>query len=154
MVSCLLDNFINKNECKYLINYYQSNLNKVSKFRDVYPLPLDTNDSELNFLVNKLNDTAKKISNAKIDWFQIVKWPKGSSQDLHFDTASDKTTLSSILYLNEDFNNGETYFEDGTLFKPKTGRVVFFDGNYFKHGVKKVTKGTRFVVATWYKQII
>ena len=55
----------------------------------------DLSEIFLNFK-NKLNNQALSINNSKIDWYEIVKWPKGSYQDLHLDTASSKTSLSSI----------------------------------------------------------
>jgi predicted 2-oxoglutarate/Fe(II)-dependent dioxygenase YbiX len=61
--------------------------------------------------------------------------------------------MSSILYLNDDYEGGETNYEDGTIFKPKKGRLLFFDGKYHKHGVNKVRNNIRYTVATWYKKI-
>jgi hypothetical protein len=93
------------------------------------------------------------LFNSKIDWFEIVKWPVNSKQDLHFDTGSNETTLSSIIYLNQNFEGGQTYYEDNTSIQPILGRGLFFDGNFYKHGVKEVKQNTRYVVATWYKKL-
>ena len=135
-----------------LIDYYKKNENFSKKFRDVYPLDLKIKDPNINFLETKLNFISKNF-NSEIDWFQIVKWPINSTQNLHFDTASQKTTLTSITYLNDDYTGGQTYYEDGTIFKPKKGRSLFFNGQYYKHGVKPVDKNIRYVVAAWYKKI-
>jgi hypothetical protein len=148
----IIDNFLSKKECNFLINFYKSNENKSVLFRDVYPIQLDENNFMVNFLVKKL-ETTSKLFNSKIDWFEIVKWPIGSYQDLHFDTASNKTTLSSIVYLNENFEGGQTYYEDNTTIQPIIGRALFFDGNFHKHGVKKVKKDIRYVIAAWYKKL-
>jgi len=148
----IIDNFLSKEECNFLINFYKSNENKSFLFRDIYPIQLYLDDTRVNFLVKKLEATSK-LFNSKVDWFQIIKWPTGSYQDLHFDSASDKTTLSSITYLNENFEGGQTYYEDGTSIQPITGRGLFFDGNFHKHGVKKVTKDIRYVIAAWYKKL-
>ena len=64
-----------------------------------------------------------------------------------------QTTLSSILYLNNDYEGGETYLEDGTLFKPREGRVLFLDGLYYGHGVSTVLKKERYTLAVWYKSL-
>jgi len=152
MITAVLDNFLNKEETKFLINYYHSNESKTFVFGNTNPLNISLKDENLKFLINKLNISAKKINNSQLDWLQIVKWKVSKGQDLHFDTASNQTTLSSILYLNDDFEGGETYYEDGTLFFPTTGRILYFDGNYYKHGVKPITKGTRYTIATWYKK--
>ena len=152
MNTLIIDNFLSKKECDFLINFYKSNEKKASLFRDVYPLLLDKNDFMINFLVKKLEATSK-FFNSEIDWFEIVKWPIGSEQNLHFDTASTETTLSSIVYLNQNFEGGQTYYEDTTSIQPILGRGLFFDGNFHKHGVKKVEKNIRYVVATWYKKL-
>ena len=152
MIACVFDQFISQIDCHNLITYYENNESKSFQFRDVFPLTLNKDDPEIKSLANKLNTAAKKISNSQIDWFEIVKWPTNSFQKLHIDNASNQTTLASILYLNDTYTGGETYFEDNTIFTPTTGRIVFFDSTYFKHGVKKINMGTRFVIAAWYKQ--
>jgi hypothetical protein len=152
MITLIADNLLSQSECNMLIDYYKKNENFSKKFRDVYPLALKTKDPNINFLETKLNFISKNF-NSEIDWFEIVKWPINSTQDLHFDTASQKTTLTSITYLNDDYIGGQTYYEDGTIFKPKKGRGVFFNGQYYKHGVKPVDKNIRYVVAAWYKNI-
>ena len=146
----LIDDFITKKECKYLINFYKSYEFKSFDFRDVHPLDLQESSMlELEFLFKKLNKYASKFK-AKLEWTQIVKWPVGSTQNLHFDDVGDPV-LTSVLYLNDNYKGGQTYYEEGTIFKPKTGRIVYFDGQQYKHGVKPVEKETRFVVAAWYR---
>ena len=152
MITLIADNLLSQSECNMLIDYYKKNENFSKKFRDVYPLDLKIKDPNINFLETKLNFISKNF-NSEIDWFQIVKWPINSTQNLHFDTASQKTTLTSIVYLNDNYTGGQTYYEDGTIFKPKKGRGLFFDGQYHKHGVKPVNENTRYVVAAWYKKI-
>ena len=152
MITLIADNLLSQLECNTLIDYYKKNENFSQKYRDVYPLELKTKNPNINFLETKLNSISKNF-NSEIDWFQIVKWPINSTQNLHFDNASQKTTLTSITYLNDDYTGGQTYYEDGTIFKPKKGRSLFFNGQYYKHGVKPVNKNIRYVVAAWYKKI-
>ena len=147
MKTLIYDNLLSEDECNNTINFYKNNEDKAVKFRDVYTLNLK---NCVNFLSDKLTKVSKEF-NAEIDWMQIVKWPIGSYQDLHFDNASEKTVLSSITYLNDNFKGGQTYFEEDTMFKPKKGRGLFFDGKYYKHGVTKVEDEIRYVIATWYK---
>lgn len=152
MKTIIIDNFLSQVECHDLINFYRENEKFAKKFRDVYPLQLFPKDSKINYLKLKLNKISKDF-NAEIDWFEIVKWPIGSKQNLHFDLAKNETVLSSIVYLNDDFEGGQTYFEEGTTFKPKTGRGLFFDGQYYRHGVKPIEENIRYVVAAWYKKL-
>jgi hypothetical protein len=150
VITEIVDNFLSKEEIKFLLKYYKERQLTVFRYMGSYPLELNKKDEKLSFLMNKLNNKSKQMKESEIDWFQIVKWPPSNGQRLHFDLHSSRTTLSSIVYLNNDFEGGETYFEDGTIFKPKPGRALYFDGNYHKHGVKPINKGTRYTVATWY----
>tara|TARA_S200000501_G_C20290022_1_gene511061 strand:+ start:42 stop:512 length:471 start_codon:yes stop_codon:yes gene_type:complete len=150
MKTLIYDNLLTEDECNFAIDFYKNLEHEAEKFRDVYPLQILEN--EMNNIKTKLSKISKEF-NAQIDWIQIVKWPIGSYQNLHFDFDSDETTLSSITYLNDNFDGGRTYFEDGTTFIPKKGRGIFFDGQYYKHGVSKVENNIRYVVATWYKKL-
>ena len=150
MKTLIYDNLFTEDECNFAIDFYKNLEHEAEKFRDVYPLSILEN--EMNNIQTKLSKISKEF-NAQIDWIQIVKWPIGSYQNLHFDLDSDETTLSSITYLNDNFDGGRTYFEDGTTFIPKKGRSIFFDGQYYKHGVSKVENNIRYVVATWYKKL-
>ena len=150
MKTLICDNLLDEDECKFLINFYEDNKKLEKQHRDTLYMDLVPNmHNNVNLLAEKLTNISKLFF-AKIFWMHLVKWSPGSFQDLHFDTAEKDTVLSSITYLNDNFEGGETYFEEGTIFKPKKGRGLFFDGNFYKHGVKKVENDTRYVVATWY----
>ena len=150
MITLIKDNFVSKKFCEDAINFYKKNQNRVEKFRDVFFIQLKKEDLSINF-INEIHKTSKIINDSIIDWAQIVHWPKNSFQDLHFDKGFERTTLSSICYLNNDYEGGQTYFEDGTIFAPLTGRILFFDGKHYLHGVKKIISGNRYVLAIWYK---
>tara|TARA_R100001015_G_C4526697_1_gene94201 strand:- start:70 stop:558 length:489 start_codon:yes stop_codon:yes gene_type:complete len=90
-----------------------------------------------------------------IEMAQIVEWPNGSNQPPHCDLARGGTKSTSITYLNDDFEGGETYFtQQDLIIKPKRGKTVFFDGKKFEHGVQKITKGIRYTLAVWYSKNI
>ena len=145
------DNFLNKNQCKRLINFYNSQPNKPKKFNTTFPLQLSVTETGPQFLKDKINQAGMDINNAVIDWFEIVKWPSpNEGKALHVDMASASTILSSIIYLNDNYEGGHTYFADGTTFAPVTGRAIFFDGQYYRHGVSSISKGPRYTVATWF----
>tara|TARA_B100000424_G_C22563666_1_gene318745 strand:+ start:75 stop:545 length:471 start_codon:yes stop_codon:yes gene_type:complete len=150
MKTLIYDNLLTEDECNFAIDFYKKLEHEAVKYRNVYPLSILKD--EMNYLQTKLSKISKEF-NAEIDWIQIVKWPIGSYQNLHFDDVNEETILSSITYLNDNFEGGRTYFEDGTTFIPKKGRGIFFDGQYYKHGVAKVENDIRYVVATWYKKL-
>ena len=147
MIINIKDNYLTRETCVEIIKAYHDNENKVKKHRDTYPLDID----DFGNIGEELDKESFLINNSTLDWVQIVKWPKNSKQDLHIDDARLNTTLACIIYLNEDYTGGQTYFEDGTIIAPKTGRVLFFDGCYYKHGVKCIKEGTRYTIAAWFK---
>jgi hypothetical protein len=53
------------------------------------------------------------------------------------------------LFLTDNYEGGELVFEEeGVSLKPKAGDLVLFPGFYTRHGVNKVTKGTRLNILT------
>lgn len=54
----------------------------------------------------------------------------------------------SVIYPNEDYEGGEIYYPDYEFwYKPKAGSMVLHEGNT-RHGVKRVTSGNRFCLAS------
>ena len=142
------DNFLNKTDCKKLIDFYKSKpLPEV--FYQTYPMPLENNK-----LIKKINKLSLSMYNCVIDWCQIVKWPSSHpGKKLHLDKVEGGTppSLSSIIYLNDNYKGGNTCFEDGTTFAPVAGRIILFDGDYYKHGVSSVQGEDRYTIASWFK---
>lgn len=90
----------------------------------------------------------------------IVRWLPGQFQhphadkELHVGQDAGKPNdfpwydLSSLFYLNDDYEGGELYFPlQGVQFKPKKGAAYFFPGdmNYI-HGVTEIKNGIRYTV--------
>lgn len=144
----ILDEFLNECGIEKLINYFKNNQNNASEWHGTKTIDF----KEFSDLIDFLNNFSIRF-NARVDWGKIVHWPAGSFQPLHLDNASDETMLTSVIYLNEDFKSGETYFEDGTKVCPKKGRALFFDGKKYKHGVNQISDGDRFTLAVWYKKL-
>ncbi len=144
--------------CSELIDIYEHNENISEEWRRTQPLDLRKipNQEELTkckFVTRYVNNTAVRFFGIEtyVEVSQIVKWPVGSMQPVHRDMARETTTFTSITYLNDDFEGGETYFTDeDLLIKPKVGRTILFDGKRFEHGVRKITNGTRYTLALWY----
>jgi hypothetical protein len=82
---------------------------------------------------------------------EIVKWPKNTFQGPHRDITRPTTTYASILYLNHDFEGGQTIFpESERQVEPKQGMLLGFPGSTLLHGVNKVTKGCRYTAPCWF----
>lgn len=145
----IIDNYFKREECNELIQLYEKFKYLAEPFYNVIPLKV------IKLLpkkfINKINQTSKKINKSKIDYIEVVKWPLGSFKDLHYDCQKNTTTLSSVTFLNDDYDGGELYFKDGTIITPRIGRSVFFDGNFYEHGVSKVTKKLRWQLTAFYE---
>ena len=146
------ENFLPDQDCDAIKNTATANLEQFRPFRDIRVLDVKYADPILS---KKLafwytNYIGTKNIRAFPELLQLTFWPPGSKHDLHFDTTRDTSVLTSITYLNDDYDGGETYFENGITVKPKKGKTVFFDGKQYKHGVNKMIQGNRYVCACWY----
>ena len=148
MKTLIYDNLLTEDECNFAIDFYKKLEHEAEKHRNVYPLSILKD--EMNYLQTKLSKISKEF-NAEIDWIQIVKWPIGSYQNLHFDDFSEETILSSITYLNDNFDGGCPIVGNEKV-TPKTGDLILFTGKDILHGVEEVTKGTRYTITSWYKK--
>lgn len=101
----------------------------------------------------------------------LRKYSEGDSFDEHYDsealsggkvqrlpryTSSDKVPSALIeiavnMYLNDEYEGGELYFPDYDLsIKPKPGQLIMFPGGHeYRHGVRVVTSGSRYTMASF-----
>jgi|APTNR8051073442_1049403.scaffolds.fasta_scaffold00636_21 hypothetical protein len=94
------------------------------------------------------------------DCAQIVRWHEGLEMTPHADNmkadgspnATSHRTFSSVLYLNDDFEGGHTYYPGlGVRIAPKAGSLLLFGAGYeYVHGVTKVTSGLRYTYSGWF----
>lgn len=94
------------------------------------------------------------------DYTDIVYWPPGDGMVAHADNANDDgspnlfawRTYSSVLYLNDDYEGGNTYFTHlGVEVRPETGKLLAFGaGSEYQHGVRPITSGNRFTMPMWF----
>tara|TARA_Y100000310_G_scaffold150201_1_gene149614 strand:+ start:18782 stop:19324 length:543 start_codon:yes stop_codon:yes gene_type:complete len=59
----------------------------------------------------------------------------------------EESWVTLLVYLNEDFEGGETSFIDGEV-KPKTGLAALMTQHNYLHEAKRVTSGTKYVLRT------
>lgn len=125
---------------------------------------LDKNDPEIRPVLERLFQRLKPI----VEEFYkvrvtptgttIVRWLPGQFQNPHADKELHELPdigmpndfpcydLSSLFYLNDDYEGGELYFPlQGIQFKPKKGAAYFFPGdmNYI-HGVTEIKNAIRY----------
>ena len=125
---------------------------------------LDKNDKAIapviENLFKRLKPIVEKFYNVEVipTNTTIVRWLPGQFQNPHADKELHEGDdaglpndfpyydLSSLFYLNDDYEGGELYFPlQGVQFKPKKGAAYFFPGdmNYI-HGVTEIKNGIRY----------
>jgi len=125
---------------------------------------LDKNDPEirpiLQGLFQRLQPIVEEFYKVKVTptGTTIVRWLPGQFQNPHADKELHELPdigmpndfpyydLSSLFYLNDDYEGGELYFPlQDVQFKPKKGAAYFFPGdmNYI-HGVTEIKGAIRY----------
>jgi len=102
-----------------------------------------------------LNDYERRY-NIKMDFMEAINYVKyGENQ--HFNVHSDHgfsytCTLSSIMYLNDDYEGGELWFPYFSFkFRPECGDVLFFPSAFiYAHASMKVTSGVKYSAVTMF----
>ena len=96
----------------------------------------------------------------------INEWPVGGIQNPHFDTYSTESGFlqidpnerqrewTCILYLNDNFQDGQTYVPGGEIYQPTVGAGLLFQGIYIEHGVKRVRRHPRHTISFWFSENI
>ena len=112
--------------------------------------------SPLHFKKSQIRDyylnTIAKDFPLKLNYDQIVKWPNKSFKNLHRDgTVVKENHWTSVCYLNDDFQGGETLL-DNNMVPIQKGRLVVFNSRFIPHGVNEVL-GTRYTYTAWWQEI-
>jgi len=152
-----INNFFDNEKCESLINFHKENFdnllsNELSNYHDLTEVIQFFNLQNVDLSKQIAADITCHVrqinTKAFINYFQIVKWSNGSYQNEHLDFPEH--ILTSIIYLNDDYEGGETVVGD-KIIKPEKGKIITFQGNEIKHKVNQITKGVRYTVPVWYK---
>ncbi|MGB0897260.1 MAG: 2OG-Fe(II) oxygenase [Flavobacteriaceae bacterium] len=137
----IVKNFLTESEVKQVLDSFNE-----AKDKKVF------NSREFIDIEN-MSDIKKKCEDytkLKIDYWQTLKCPEGSSFDKHKDNAEKETVASMIIFLNENFKGGCLLF-DNVIVYPAIGKAVFFDGVNIEHSVNKNIGADRYIIAGWFK---
>ena len=152
----VFENFLDKDTCEYYKEIVASNYKL--KCEQGYD-PLDFQESRnvvlendpilpkvINFLESKIR---VKLSCTQCE---LQTWPinEGSSLHVHNFNGRENTDYNSLIYLNDDFGNGEFYTSTGITLKPSQGRLTFFNGQETCHGVNPATGKHRYTIIFWW----
>ncbi len=153
------DNFLNIEQIQKYLNKiipFPEEKRKICSFEN--PLwelrTIDiTNDPIVN-MVKKFLDKTFGVD-LKIQQAQIQNWIKDSYSPLHAHGWEwgnrGNTRFNSLIYLNDDFEQGYFYTSMGIFVRPKPGLLTFFDGKKVHHGVSQVKHKDRYTLIFWWK---
>jgi len=108
------------------------------------------------------NEIIKHYGIEKIypDLTQIVRWYPGQEQHPHADDMTNVEDtdwfhhrhFGAILYLNDDYDGGETYYPDhGVSISPEAGMLAVHPGDTdHMHGVTKIENKIRYTIASFW----
>lgn len=152
----LQDNYLEEYECDELLNIFSQNKDK-SQFYHINSTNILKVFGIKNIIIEKVKEkvvsTCKSLTNSNIylDNYELVEWPEGSYHPPHYDYPTD--IFSSVIYLNDNFSGGETYFSDSKIITPKKGSCLIFSNSKYRHSVNKINSGTRYTFSFWFSRI-
>jgi 2OG-Fe(II) oxygenase superfamily len=160
--------FLSPTVCGRLINFFQKNIDalggadmepsfscRVIRFRS-----LSENAPHQAEVMRILRAVRFLVSQQIMEFFQthavfpeetqLVVWCEKMQQALHRDKSRSTTSYASVIYLNDYFEGGETFFVKHGNVKPKTGTMIAFHGASEEHGVTTIRSGTRYTLPCWF----
>ena len=172
-----LPNVLSDSECRHLIHFHKTHQHMVT-YNDAaehYNGRRIAFESIRTHHIRNLMRKVQFITIAQIygayqdqiypEQAEIMRWQVGMDQNPHIDKMADpetgediypETAWASILYLNDNYDGGKTYFEPcpelpmGFEIEPQAGKLVMFQGMEFYHGVTKVRRAERYTLPFWY----
>jgi len=105
-----------------------------------------THYSEVIYPFAKNNIKSREYS------IHLLKYGVGGHLPAHQDQGVSTRVLSSVMYLNDNYDGGEIEFsQSGVKIKPEAGSIIFFPSNFlYVHEVHPITAGFRYSMPHWY----
>lgn len=104
--------------------------------------------------VNPVNDYTSMFNLAPLTYwesFNYIKYGKDQHFQVHSDHGYSYTcVLSSVGYLNDDYEGGELYFDKFSIkIKPQAGDLYLFPSSFiYSHAAMPVTSGVKYSIVT------
>jgi Rps23 Pro-64 3,4-dihydroxylase Tpa1-like proline 4-hydroxylase len=116
-------------------------------------------DRAFDHYSNTLYPFASKNIKNREESIHLLKYEPGGHLPAHQDQGVSSRVLSSVMYLNDNYEGGEIEFkQSGVKIKPEAGSIIFFPSNFlYVHEVYPITSGSRYSMPHWYhnmKQMI
>lgn len=101
---------------------------------------------------NEIYPFANKNIKAREHTIHLLKYGVSGHLPAHQDQGVSSRVLSSVMYLNDDYEGGEIEFvNSGVKIKPEAGSIIFFPSNFlYVHEVYPITQGFRYAMPHWY----
>lgn len=131
----------------------KNNPNNFNKSEDQIALEKIWEDAK-NAQVGPVEDYRGMFGLAPLNYwesFNFIKYGPGQHFQIHSDHGySYICVLSSVGYINDDYEGGELYFDKLNLqIKPKAGDLYLFPSSYiYSHAAMPVTSGTKYSIVT------
>lgn len=106
-----------------------------------------------------IEDDYKKEFGISTEWhdsWSILKYGRGQFFTNHIDDdISYPRRISTVYYLNDDYEGGEINFpRHNLIFKPSKNDLIIFPSSFvYNHSVNPVNSGTRYAVVGWMRWI-
>ncbi|MDR2237273.1 MAG: 2OG-Fe(II) oxygenase [Chryseobacterium sp.] len=164
----LIENFLSDKECEEYITLSESKVFEEAKItmhgQQLMSKGVRNNDRQMIFdleLAEKLFTRAsdflpKTHGNYRIhdfnEMFRIYRYTPGQRFKMHPDGSyirneNEKSFYTFMIYLNDDFEGGETEFESLFTVAPKKGSALFFY-HPLRHEGKTLINGIKYVLRT------
>ena len=184
----VIKNFIRPEDCIQIIDFFskqkKQGFNSEKKFiGKTFPWQqcrrLNPNHPD-EYVVKLISSYRFNATIAARDFFQkdlypeytdLVAWKNGEDMNVHSDSFhmdgsprdsrgshKDWRYCGGVLYLNDDYAGGETYFPKFNIqVKPETGKLSLFMADWeHMHGVRRVTQGrdpiARYTMPIWFTE--
>ena len=105
-------------------------------------------------IVKKCVDDYAKYWGINVTYYEAFNFVKYEGEGQEFKIHADhgphyNTTVSIVVYLNEDYDGGEIYFPrlDKLTYSPKIGDIAVFPSNYiYEHASLPIKSGTKYCI--------
>lgn len=183
---CVYDNFLEPNICKYFIKKYRSSLNhSLTSDGKIYTknsqrisksTVIPESDNFGKICIKSINNV-NKWDNTNHEKLQITKYEVNGEYKPHYDAFdilnkdnldhdiinSGQRLITNIIYLNDSFIGGETYFPKiDKMIKPRIGRLLTFENcikntnflhPYSIHQSLPIQSGEKWIMVNWNREI-
>lgn len=177
-----IPHFLSPEECDIIVELSKPHLYESRVYSDDEDLlSMESRQSKQHWLrdddhplVKKISEKAAALTNTPVshqEALQVVSYDKGGFFKPHYDPCDGSETycermnsdsgprwITFIIYLNDDFEGGETSFPNvNKSCKPEKGKAVIFyntdtDGNIIKealHSGNEIKSGTKWMCNKW-----